>query len=272
MDREWLFTSLSLAGALLAPLVGLFRRRPCDFASGRAAERAAWRALWAPLLPTGACVAFLIGWGLSAPDPAERPPLDAIVLPLLGAALALRAAWRAWQAAAAGVLPSLGVVGVLRPRIHVDARVEGLLDEEALAAALAHERAHLSHRDPLRILLANLATDLQLGLPGARERLSHWRHVLELARDEQARAAGADGGALARAILVILRHEVGAMPITARLAGDGERLRDRVVRLLAPLPPVMPARPVLPRLAGALVATILLGMLLGEPVLTDAFG
>jgi beta-lactamase regulating signal transducer with metallopeptidase domain len=113
------------------------------------------------------------------------------------------------------------------------------LSPKILNAALAHEAAHLRHRDPLRIWLAGLATDLQVGARPARSRLTAWRHALELARDEEAREAGVTGPDLAAAILAVTRIERG-FPVgtAALLEGNGALLRERIGRLLTPLVPV----------------------------------
>ena len=108
------------------------------------------------------------------------------------------------------------------------------LDVDALEAVKAHEAAHVRHRDPLRIWLAQLVTDLQWPWPAAQERFTRWRQVLELARDEEARLSGADGADLAAAILLAARMYnppmTGAPLIEGRVG-----LEERVTRLLAPL-------------------------------------
>ena len=81
---------------------------------------------------------------------------------------------------------SAATVALLRPRVVVCETFGAQLDEHALAAALAHEQAHARHRDPLRIWLAQIVTDLQWPLSGARARFEQWLFALELARDEEA--------------------------------------------------------------------------------------
>jgi hypothetical protein len=164
------------------------------------------------------------------------------------------------------------------------------LDDGVIRAALAHERAHALHRDPLRILLAQLITDLQWPWPSARGRLETWLGALELARDEEARAAGADGPDLAAAVLASVRYLNRATPkerasltgtqlAHARLIGDPRALQDRVSRLLAPLPRAPAAsvhRISLERAVFLLLAVLLtalaLGAIYGERVMQPLLG
>lgn len=106
--------------------------------------------------------------------------------------------------------------GVLRPRILISPRLANALQDRELEAVVEHERAHARHRDPLRLWLAQLATDLQWPWPQARVRFRAWIHALELARDEEALARGVDGADLAAAILVSVRlYQDGAERGTA---------------------------------------------------------
>ena len=155
-----------------------------------------------------------------------------------------------------------------------------------IRAALAHERAHASNRDPLRIWLAQLITDLQWPWPGAQRRLDAWLDALELARDDEARANGADGAELAAAVLASVRYLSrvapqerlllnGTQPVHARLIGDSRALRERVSRLLAPRQELGGgdsrltgvARHAEALLASALLTILMLGIVLGERVL-----
>jgi beta-lactamase regulating signal transducer with metallopeptidase domain len=194
--------------------------------------------LWRPLLPSGAWLAFLLGWALREPDNAEGLPRDGQILTLIAGLVALRVVWRAGQAAQVRSRPLLGVIGLFRPEIHVEPVAEAALDPSARVAAIAHEDAHVRHQDPLRIWLALLATDLQLGVPASRTRFRSWRHALELARDEEARESGVSGPELAVAILAITRLDHGfSAPAAATLGGDAALLQDRIARLLAPAAP-----------------------------------
>ncbi len=219
--------------------------------SGRAAERRSWLALWLPLVPAAAALAALAGWALQEPrltDELLRPLTPLFVAPI--AALWLRAAWRAGRALAHPRVPPLAAtLGLLRPRIAIDERLSRDLDATARQAVLAHERAHCRHRDPLRLWLAQIASDLQWPSPRAAARFERWRQALELARDEEAREGGVDGEDLAAALLGAVRlAQRRSVPPAATLVDGEQALVLRVGRLLAPLR-ALPAQPWSARLA-----------------------
>jgi hypothetical protein len=219
--------------------------------SGRAAERRRWLGLWLPLVPAAVALAALAGWALQEPhltDEVLRPLTPLFVAPI--AALWLRAAWRAGRALARPrVRPLAATLGLWRPRIAIDERLSRDLDATARAAVLAHERAHCRHRDPLRIWLAQIASDLQWPSPRAAARFERWRQALELARDEEARDGGVDGEDLAAALIGAVRLAQRPLVSPAAALVDGEQaLVLRVGRLLAPLR-ALPAQPWSVRLA-----------------------
>jgi len=109
------------------------------------------------------------------------------------------------------------------------------LKDRAVGAALEHERAHVRHRDSLRIYLSQLSTELQWPWPQAQKQFHAWLAAPELARDEEARMAGVRGADLASAILVSLRAYRGTAPSPiAALNGDRAILEKRVHSLLGP--------------------------------------
>jgi beta-lactamase regulating signal transducer with metallopeptidase domain len=114
-------------------------------------------------------------------------------------------------------------------------RLAKKLDDRQIEAALEHERAHARHWDPLRIWLAQLITDLQWPWPQACERMQRWLIALELARDEEARAAGIEGTDLAEAIIASARFCQNAnLSAQATLTGRAAALKERIARLLDP--------------------------------------
>ena len=146
----------------------------------------------------------------------------------------------------------------------------GAIDETARDAVRAHESAHARHRDPLRVWAAQLATDLQWPGRGANTRLAQWRHALELARDEEVRRQGVDGADLAAAVIVALR--LGGMTPSGgvSIVGSHEGVRDRIHRLLAPLP-ATGNEPTQPRsfraaMAGGLLGAAMFGASFGEAI------
>jgi BlaR1 peptidase M56 len=228
------------AGAWLASWVPAASEPGDRERSGRQLEARSWRRIWWTLLPAGIALATMFGWALQEPsvtDELLRPTAALVAVPI--GLVWLRCAVRACVALRRPrELPPLATVGLLRPRVVVGEDLRGALDPAALVAALAHERVHVRHRDPLRIWLAQIATDLQWPSPSARRRFEHWLGALELARDEEARLDGAPGEDLAAAVVAVARMPRrplgGAM---AGLTGAETSLASRVHRLLAPVPP-----------------------------------
>jgi hypothetical protein len=239
MERESLLTVLTiLLGGLALQLIGAWlsthsRRKP-----GFELERAAWLRLWRPLAPALIVAAWLCGWALSQPDPvpARVGPLVFVVCApfvLIGMRAILRAGWSLW-----GRPEQFGIVtvGLIRPHIVFAPALARLLDDRAIQAALAHERAHVRHLDPLRIWIAQFVTDLQWPWSSAQRRFETWLAALEHARDDEARAEGIEGADLAAALVASVRfHRNFAPGICARLIGDRSAFAERVKRLLQPL-------------------------------------
>lgn len=288
MERETLLVTLLAGfGGVAVQALALLPRRTCGDSSPQVAERRAWRQLWLPLLPLFVLGAWLAGWALREPDPVpdRMAPgmLMAISMPF--ALVAIRAAVRAaWAVVRAPRNLPIYTVGLLHPRVVFSPFLARRLEEGLVRAAWEHEQAHVRHRDPLRIWLAQIATDLQWPWPGARRRFAAWLEILECARDDEARGCGASGVDLAAAVLAIARIVSTALPpggmagetaIDAGLIGGGRALQERIARLLSPLPEFAgaPARtrfasPVL----GAVAAAVLLcagaiGAVCGEQVL-----
>lgn len=235
MNRELVLAALAafVCGPALL-LGGLMGARPTE-RDPFEVERRAWDRLWLPLLPAALLLALLVGWALQEPDASDEvvaPFVDAIALSF--ALVWLRAWVRALRALAAPRRPpGAATIGLFRPRVIIAPELAAVLDPRALAAVAAHEAAHARHRDPLRIWLAQLATDLQWPAPGARARLSSWRAALEVARDAEACAHGTDGADLAAAIVMAARQAQASVPHVPGLVDPAMALRDRVARLLA---------------------------------------
>jgi hypothetical protein len=236
MNRELAFAIL--VGVLCGGAVqaaGWWPFREVLAPSGNALEHGAWRRIWFPFGPALGLFAALCGWVSVEPAPAERLPFGLFLGGLLFAGIFARAVWRAlWSLA----IPLQGIVaatiGLLRPRIIISRQLISVLDQRALAAALEHERAHARHRDPLRLWLAQLGTDLFWPSPAAAARLRCWRRELELARDEEVRSIGVAGADLAAAILGSLRLSEGSVPTGVAMLGNEKFVKERVARLLQP--------------------------------------
>ena len=236
--------------ALLAPLYGgpwllIFGFLRLPEPSG---ERAAWRALWAPVALPAVLTALLVGFGLEELSdvfsPAPEGPEAGLFAPAVWLALPFSLIWgrAVVRAVASALLPlprlAAATTGLLRPRIEIAAEFEAGLSPAERLAVRAHERAHVRHRDPLRIWLAQLATDLQWPAPQAARRLARWREELELARDDDARRDGAEEVALASALVAAARYALiptTAAPVAA-MAVPADLLRRRVGRLLGGSP------------------------------------
>lgn len=235
---------------------------------------ATWRKLTAPLFLGMLGVAFVVGWAIQEPDPADEwVSYELIALAALVAAVLLRACVRAARSALAAhrsTIP-IGTVGLLRCRTVVSPEFANAASSEVLTAALAHEAAHARGRDPIRLLLAQFAADLQFPLPQARQQYRDFVHLLEVRRDDEAVARGACPVALAEGILLAakLTHRT-ADPTCVRITGGGDRLAQRVRRLLDPTAPGQ--RPAPSRNTGCwflaqLIVAAALGGLQGEAVL-----
>ena len=249
MERETLVSLLiMLSGGLTLQLLAAWPPAKAAGADPAALERQAWRDLCRPALAVLLLAAWFVGWALTEPDPVRDPLDPAVVLllwlpfGLLFARAAARAVWALLRQ-----LPECGVstCGFLQPQVVFSPFLARRLDEPVIHAALAHEHAHARHRDPLRIWVAQLITDLQWPWPQAPRRMTAWLAALELARDEEARREGIEGPDLAAAVLASVRF-LGELParerhalagtqlVHARLIGDAQTLHQRVARLLAP--------------------------------------
>jgi hypothetical protein len=250
MERESLLAILiMLAGGLLLQAFASWPPRALSGAGPAELERASWRRLWYPVVPALIIAAWLCGWALTEPDPVPGPlgPWTLIFAASPFALLFGRAATRGlWALVRSPGECGVSTIGLVQPQVLFSPFLAKQLDDSVIRAALAHERAHALHRDPLRIFLAQLITDLQWPWPAAPRRLEAWLDALELARDDEARAEGVDGADLAAAVLASVRflQRVGSQRdidlrgtqvAHARLIGDSRTLRERVSRLLAPL-------------------------------------
>lgn len=290
MERESLLTILVvLLGGLALQPSALFSLRALPAEGGRAEERRAWLRLWLPVVPTLLIAAWLCGWALQEPDPVhdyvDRWVLIGACLPF--ALVMVRALLRAtWALAQEPTERGICTVGLLRPTIVFSPFLARSLDVRQVDAAWEHERAHVRHHDPLRIWLAQIATDMQWPWPWARDRFDAWLEVMECARDDEARRNGTSGVELAAAVLATVRQlpatpSAGGIlgkfgvPPDALLVGNPQALQRRIARLLAPLQEFESSAgrllaalpPAEVSLIGALLIACALGVHYGEHVL-----
>ena len=272
MERESLLATLIvLLGGLALQLFAAWPERINSRSAARQLERVHWLALWWPAAPALTVAAWLCGWALSQPDPVPAHVgrlifIATVPFVIVGGRAVARAAWSLCHAPR---VYGIVTVGLLWPRILVAPQLAKTLDDHAMQAALAHERTHVRHRDPLRIWLAQFVTDLQWPWGSARRRFTCWLATLEHARDDEARAGGVEGADLAAAVLSSLRFQVGIAAAAATLIGQPEALPARIARLLRPLPESAPdEEPPYLIVAGGLamvwLVAIALGILCGE--------
>jgi hypothetical protein len=95
--------------------------------------------------------------------------------------------------------PQAFCAGFLRPRIYLSTAAAALRGAH-LHAIVAHERHHLSRRDPLRLLVARTLSDALFFLPALRRLTARYGALAELAADEAA-VREHDRGTLAAALL-----------------------------------------------------------------------
>ena len=239
MDREYCLSLLiALVGGTTLLACGWWPTADVRVLNARDLERITWRRIWLPVAPALAVASTFCGWALLEPDPIpEGMPVSLILMStpflLLLARVAVRGGWALIMDPGD---PGTATVGLLRPWIVFSPRLAKQLDDRQIEAALEHERAHARHWDPLRIWLAQLATDLQWPWPQARARMQQWLMALEFARDEEARAAGIEGTDLADAIIASARFcQSTNSSAQAALTGQSAALEERITRLLAPL-------------------------------------
>ena len=121
-------------------------------------------------------------------------------------------------------VPRLG-----RGRVVVSDRALDVMDDEELAAGMAHELAHLRRRHRPLLLLASLLSTIGRALPGTGTAQCELGFQLERDADAWAVRRGRDPLSLASAICKVAT--AGAPPGTASLAGKGPVTR-RLAELL----------------------------------------
>jgi hypothetical protein len=120
----------------------------------------------------------------------------------------------------------LAVAGLARPRLVVSAGALARLDDAELAAAIAHERAHIRRRHRFVLLFAELCRVLGRPLPGTAHAVRELRFHIERDADRFAVRGRADRLALASAICKAATGGT-TRPGMASLGGDGTAARVR---------------------------------------------
>jgi bla regulator protein blaR1 len=162
----------------------------------------------------------------------------------------------------------LAAAGLAHPTLLVSAGALARLDDAELAAAMAHEHAHIRRRHRYVLLFAELCRVLGRPLPGTGHAVRQLRFQLERDADRAAvRADRADRLALASAIC---KAASGApsRPGMAALGGDGTAARVR--ELLEAAAPDARSRGLKALAAGAV--TLAVGAALALPSTVGALG
>ena len=92
----------------------------------------------------------------------------------------------------------------LRPRICLSTGLVGRLDGDELAAVLLHERYHLRHRDPLRLVIARYFAAGLYVVPVVEELVEYYTVQKEIAADQDAVRTTGGVRALASALYKVL--------------------------------------------------------------------
>jgi Zn-dependent protease with chaperone function len=130
--------------------------------------------------------------------------------------------------------PFLFVTGLARGAIFVSSAAWQALDAGERAAAIAHERAHIRHRDVLARAALTLCAIAGVPLLAGRM-LRRWDSATERLRDRDASAATGDPTAVASALVVLARQGARAPAWSLSFAPSGE-LPLRVATVLADRP------------------------------------
>lgn len=158
--------------------------------------------------------------------------------------------------------PAAFCFGLLRPRVVVTSGLLARLSEDEQAAVIWHEARHVHAREPLRVLLGNLASSSFFWLPLLRDLLERFSLVKELAADRHA-VGRTSPRALAGAL-----YEVAGSPVSAAAVGAGDLGAARIDRLFepqAPLPPLFRRS----RMAASALGAAGLGLVLAFPAQLD---
>jgi Zn-dependent protease with chaperone function len=135
--------------------------------------------------------------------------------------------------------PIVAVVGGWRPRIVAAKHLLGACSPEEFREVLAHEAAHVSSRDNLKLFLLVVSPDALAWLPCGATLVARWRAAAELEADEH--ATGSDPRkrvALASALIKVARLSSGTEAPLLRLSMPValDDVEGRVRQLLSPSP------------------------------------
>ncbi len=123
--------------------------------------------------------------------------------------------------------------GLLDPRICVSRGLVDLLEAQELEAVLRHERHHLLHRDPLKILLSRALAAGLFFLPVAGELRNRYLAVKEITADEVTTHGGdRNKVVLASALVKLIKAAPQSWPEGLAAIGSFNVTQERVQRLV----------------------------------------
>ena len=202
---------------------------------------------WHAILPL---IATHLGLnGHSVGDVATVLPSAALALSLfwvgVGVFRVARAVRKLVQRAALGPGPEDSVIvggrdivvaaaGLTRPTVIVSAGALAQLDDDELAAGLAHERGHIARRHRWVLVYAEACRALAVFLPGTRAAVAQLKLHLERDADRWALSARSDRLALASAIVKAATSLSRPSTALAALAGPEDQLTQRLRDLVEP--------------------------------------
>ena len=133
--------------------------------------------------------------------------------------------------------PVIAIVGAFKPRLFIASQIFETLNEEELAAAMAHERGHLATFDNFKRASLRVCRDALAIVPCGRSLDLAWADASEAAADEYAARAGRIvalnlASALVKIVRIIPTGAKPTMPASVFLVGeDAESVASRVRRL-----------------------------------------
>lgn len=130
--------------------------------------------------------------------------------------------------------------GLAAARIAVSRGLVDQLSPQELHAVIAHERFHLHARDPLKLLIARVATRTCFFLPAVNQLMARYVAGRELAADRSALRHGG-GPALAGALLKVVDGPSWPGLDTAAAMADHDLLAARIAQLEKGAEPPLPA-------------------------------
>ena len=108
-------------------------------------------------------------------------------------------------------------IGLWRPTVYIAAQLSDKLDASQLKAVLAHERAHVVRRDPLRLSLLRFLACTLFYVPALRRLADDLADEAEIDADDAA-AAQSEKLVLASAILALADWQIGSGAIAPRVS------------------------------------------------------